>query len=130
GRPVVVELDERERRRVVGVHDPVEADIRLRQSGPERAAVRVARDPPHERGGEAETADGASGVVRAAAEMPRGLAVAFEHEVDQRLAGDHDEAIAWGHMSMLRTAVAGPGTVWILSSGTGSSFPLHRILVK
>ena len=130
GRPVVVELDERERRRVIGVHDPVEANIGLRQSGPERAAVRVSRDPPHEHRGEAEAANRACGVVRAAAEMPRGRALALEHEVDQRLAGDHDEPIAWGHMSTLRTAVAGPGTGWILSSGTGSSFPLHRIRVK
>jgi hypothetical protein len=129
-RPAVVDLDEREGGRIIGVHDPVEANIGLCKSGPKRPAVNVARDASHEHGGEAETADRTSRVVRAAAEMPGGRALGLEHEIDQGLTGDHDEPIACGHMSTLRTAVAGPGTGLDLSSGTGSMLPPHWIPVK
>jgi hypothetical protein len=96
GAAAFVELDQRERRRVVGAHVGVEPHAVGGELAGEPGAEAVGRDPAQVRDRAIEPAERAGGVEGSAPEMRRERVAGCGHEVDQRLPGDDDEP-SWRH---------------------------------
>jgi hypothetical protein len=88
---VLVELDQRERGRVVGADMGVQPHAVGRQRAGQPRAEAVGRDPPEVRDRALQPPERARGVVRAAAGVRGEHVVARGNEIDQRLSRDDDQ---------------------------------------
>jgi hypothetical protein len=88
--PVLVELDDGQRARIVRPDDAVFGDTVAHQVRAQVPPEAVARDPAEERHGRAEARDRARSVERTAPGSRRDPTVQPDDQVDEGLAGDDD----------------------------------------
>src|SRR3954469_15849986 len=121
----LAELGDRERRRVLGAHDGLEADTVVEQDPLEAVAEAVGGQPSEVRGRLVEPRDRAGGVERRAAGMGVELRALARDDVEQRLAADEDRAVAGAHRGPpLGTISPEPRAISVVGSRTVRDGPV------